>query len=401
MKLLTKLANSKRLYRTIKVLRFKVHLNNFKNEMSILHEIKYMRCEKQVLKAKKFYKIAFIIPDMVAFSGGETSILRLGTYLHELGHDVYYIPYKDLNKEKLEKNAEINLPNYKGSFMEKEALNTSKFDIGICTYWLSAYHLMAHQNNFDYKMYFIQDFEPYFYSVGDSYYLSLNTYKMGFHMVSLGEWNKKQIENLTTEKADYIDFPVEISEYNLENRKISIKDEIQIAVYIKTDEKRAPLFLIEQIVYLKKKLESIGYKVVLNIFGMDVSIKIDGVNNLGLLKGHELRELYKKSHFGLVASLTNISLINYEMLMSGLPVIDFWEGSAPTFFTENEMIFTKFDGNDMFNKVHYYLKHQKELNDMVKRGQKKILGERKTWEESSYKFNELIVKAVKNLKQQI
>lgn len=351
-----------------------------------------MRCEKQVLKAKKSYKIAFIISTMPAFGGGQTSILRLGTYLHKLGHDVYYISYMDLKKEDLEKNAAINLPNYKGSFLEKDDLNSSKFDIGICTFWMSAYHLIAHQNNFDYKMYFIQDFEPYFYPMGEYYYLSLNTYRMGFHMVSLGKWNKKQIENLTCEKVDYIDFPVETSEYNPENRKISIKDEIKIAIYIKSDERRAPLFLIEEITYLKKRLENVGYIVALNVFGMDVSVKMDGVNNLGRLKRDQLRDLYKKSHFGLVASLTNISLINYEMIMSGLPVIDFMDGSAPSFFKEDEMIFTRFDTNDLFNKIYYYLNHQDELNDMVKRAQKKIIDERKTWEESSHKFHEIILK---------
>ena len=391
--MIAKLSKSKILRKIVDFLLFKVASNRFKNEMSILLEVKSMNCEKQFLKAKKSYKIAFIIPGMNAFSGGETSLLRLGTYLQEFGHDVYYIPYKDLKKENLEKNAEINLPNYKGSFLGQDALISSKFDIGICTYWASAYYLIANQKNFDYKMYFIQDFEPHFYPVGDYYYLSLNTYKMGFHMVSLGEWNKKQIEAVTSKKVDYIDFPVEISEYTLENREISIRNEIKIAIYLKTDEKRAPLFLIEDIKYLKKKLENMNYTVVLNTFGIDIPIKEEGINNLGKLKSQELRELYKNSHFGLVASLTNISLINYEMLMSGLPVIDFIEGSAPTFFTEEEMIFIRFNANDLFNKVYYYIKHQKELNAMVKKGQKRIIDERKTWKESACKFNQIILKS--------
>lgn len=393
MNLLTSLLNSNIFKRLRSFILFKYFLNRYNTDLNILSDIDSINCVKQEFKKRGSCKIAFIIPGMDAFNGGHTSILRLGTYLVEYGHDVFYIPYENYKIKQMELNAKVNLPDYKGIFLEKSDINKLNFDIGVATSWLSCYHILAYENNFDYKMYFIQDFEPYFFPVGDYYYLSLNTYKLGFHMVSLGEWNKNQIESFTSENVDYMEFPVEISKYKIHNRKIKIDNEIKIAVYLKTDEKRAPFILIEQMKYLQKKLNDMGYNVVLNVFGLDKLIKIPMINNLGKLKDYELIDLYQNSHFGLVASLTNISLVNYEMILSGLPVIDFIDGSAPTFFTDEEMIFVKSDVRDLFNKVYYYINHQKELNELLNKAQSKIINEKTSWERSSAQFNEIIIKA--------
>ncbi len=55
-------------------------------------------------------------------------------------------------------------------------------------------------------------------------------------------------------------------------------------------------------------------------------------NNLGKLNKEEMKSLYEKSDFGIVASMTNISLVPYEMLAMGLPIVEFKDGSFPFFF---------------------------------------------------------------------
>lgn len=360
------------------------------NELKLISDVKYGYCKQQKLKNKDHYKIAFIINGMNKFSGGSTSILRLGTYLHKLGHEIFYITYDNSKKHEMEKNAEINLAGYKGIILDKKAMDSQKFDIGIATFWLSCYYLLAHQDNFDYKAYFIQDFEPYFYPVGDTYHLALSTYNFGFHMISLGRWNKSKIEELTSQKADYIDFPVETAQYLLTNREIKINKEIKIALYIKFDNRRAPILLINQIKYLHERLLELGYDLKVYAYGLNKLVKIPCIINLGRLKKEELINLYEKCHFGLVASLTNISLVNYEMILSGLPVMDFADGSAPTFFTEEEMIFLKLSINDLFKKVIYYVDHQDELNNMLAKAQSKIINNDLTWENSSKQFNNIL-----------
>jgi len=375
-------------------IRFEYDLLVLKRVSKIISQIEHGYCVKQYLPVKDQYKIAFIVPGMVSYSGGHTSILRLGTLLSQLGHDVYYITYDGTSREKMEKSAEINLPGYQGTFLEQSELNKFNSDIGIATYWESCYWLLAFQDNFDYKMYFIQDFEPYFYAMGDLYYLALNTYKFGFHMVSLGKWNKSIVERKTTEKVDYIDFPVELGQYKLKKRKIIINKLVKIALYLKLDSRRAPFLLIQQIGYLHEKLSKLGYELEVYVFGLNKHIKLPFIKNLGKLKTKELIELYNECHFGLVASLTNISLVNYEMTLSGIPVIDLADGSAPTFFSEEEMIFINSNIDDLYNKVIYYLNHQDVLNDVLETSQNKIINKRLSWENSSNQFNNIIYRNV-------
>jgi hypothetical protein len=373
-----------------------IEFESHNNELKIISEVENYYCKKQKLEEKENYKTAFIINGVNDFSGGSTSILRLGTYLHQLGHDIYYITYDGSKKKQMEKSAANNLPNYEGTILEKSSLCNEKFDIGIATFWLSCYALLACQHNFDYKMYFIQDFEPYFYAMGDVYYLALNTYKFGFYMVSLGKWNKSIIEQKTSVNVDYVDFPVELGEYKLQKRKISINNVVTIALYLKLDSRRAPLLLIQQINYLHEKLSKSGYKIKIYAFGLNKHIKLPFITNLGKLKTKELIGLYKECHFGLVASLTNISLVNYEMLLSGLPVIDLADGSAPTFFSEEEMIFIKSNIDDLYNKIIHYINHQDELNRILETAQDKIINNELLWENSSKQFNDIIRRNIRD-----
>jgi glycosyltransferase involved in cell wall biosynthesis len=76
------------------------------------------------------------------------------------------------------------------------------------------------------------------------------------------------------------------------------------------------------------------------------------------------------------------------MVACGLPVIDFREGSAPSFFTEKEMIFIDSGIDVIEKKIKYYITHQDELNEMIKNSQEKIKS--LSWEKSARQFAEVI-----------
>ena len=111
-----------------------IEFRSHNNELKVIPEVEYNYCKQQELKKKNHYKIAFIINGMNDFSGGSTSILRLGTYLHQLGHDIYYISYDESKKNQMKKSAEDNLPGYKGIILEKSALYDQKYDIAIARF---------------------------------------------------------------------------------------------------------------------------------------------------------------------------------------------------------------------------------------------------------------------------
>ena len=87
--------------------------------------------------------------------------------------------------------------------------------------------------------------------------MAQKSYEIGYHMVSLGKWNKHMIEKecMVNSELDYITFPYEGKEYFAQERNFdSYKDkkEFNFAVYIKDVGKRAP-YLIQ---YLLTKLKS-------------------------------------------------------------------------------------------------------------------------------------------------
>ena len=74
----------------------------------------------------------------------------------------------------MKKNAEINLANYKGSILGDD-ITKVKSDVVIATSWESVYYSRKISG---YKMYFIQDYEPYFNLYGESYIMAQKVMKL-------------------------------------------------------------------------------------------------------------------------------------------------------------------------------------------------------------------------------
>lgn len=341
-------------------------------------------CLSQSLVHKETYSIAFIIPDLPAFSGGHTSILRLGTYISSMGHNVYYITCGDYSIKAMHINAQLNLPGFKGEILDKESL-TREFDIGIATGWMTAYSLY-NRKNFSYKAYFIQDFEPGFYPVGDLYYMALNTYRFGYHMISLGSWNATQIKKLVSSglEVDSVEFPVEINQYSIKKKEINFENKLKVAVYIKIDPKRGYILIFQCLDLLEKVFREKGLNVEIYVFGLNKGVDIPVGKNMGKLGHDELIKIYSTCDIGVVASFTNISLVPYEMIASGLPVVEFADGSAPSFFDKDSMVFVKSSPVDFVNKIEYYYEHRDELQKLLDNAQEQL--KNKTWEKSSKEF---------------
>ena len=138
--------------------------------------------------------IVFIIPGMGAYSGGHTSILRCGTALAKHGYRVYYMTSIVQKKDDMEATARINLSHYEGEILERDDQFCTSDDVVIATSWATVYYAKKLPG---YKMYFIQDYEPYFYPMGDEYLLARKTYAYQLHMISLGGWNAELIQRET------------------------------------------------------------------------------------------------------------------------------------------------------------------------------------------------------------
>ena len=97
----------------------------------------------------------------------------------------------------------------------------------------------------------------------------------------------------------------------------------------------------------------------------------------------------------MVASMTNISLVPYEMIASGLPVIEFRDGSYSSFLGEDTAILLEsFSHMELKEKLDNYIKDISQLNHLCDRAQEKI--KNLSWDISGNQFVDILKKISAN-----
>ncbi|MBA1435071.1 glycosyltransferase [Bombilactobacillus bombi] len=299
---------------------------------------------------KQYHSITFVTTGIEAYNGGQTTMLHLGTLLAHAGYDVYYQSYVPQSRVELENNAEFNYPGYQGTCLEMSELKQHQSDIWVATLWESAYII---KNLLGYKLYFVQDYEPYFYPFGDRFQLAKKTYELGLHMISLGPWCQKMIQQNCQlySPLEQINFPVDLDRYPHLHRNFSDyphKKKLKLAVYTKfTSPRRAPINVELILRNCEKILKQHGYQLEISYFGTEKEETFINGKNLGKLTPPQLVNLYHHSDFGIAPSMTNFSLVPFEMMSTGLPFIDFKEGTGRYFIPQNCCFITHFDETEL------------------------------------------------------
>ena len=343
---------------------------------AILEEYDPSVCVQE--KPNKIRTVTFLITRMVRFHGGQTSILHLGTELERQGIKVCYLSCKEQSREEMELCAEANLNGYLGKVYAVNrymaAIKKGKIkppDVVVASSWDTVSFAKRFEGS--YKMYFVQDYEPLFYKFGEEYLMCRNTYDQGLHMVSLGAWNRAQILKDCGEDGKLIDivsFPYDSEGYEMVDRDYSDypqKNRITLAVYLKYYGKRLPNLIPYMLENTAKALEQQGVELEILYFGEAKTFSPRGGKNLGQLSREELKNLYKMADFGMVASMSNISLVPYEMHAAGLPVIEFADGSYPFFLGEDTAMLTKIGEKDISKLLIKYKNDPEKLKGMHER----------------------------------
>ena len=371
--------------------RLKAVLDNYDPEVCI---------QKRVENVKT---VTFIITRMVRFHGGQTSILHLGTELEKLGIRVCYLSCKEQSGEEMELCAKANLPDYKGRVFPVNrymaAIKRGKIkapDVVVASSWDTVFFAKRFEDS--YKMYFVQDYEPYFYSFGEEYLMSRNTYEQGLHMVSLGDWNREKIlkefeGDRDKLRIDTVSFPYDSKGYEHRDRDFEAyrnKKKITIAVYLKFYGKRLPNLIPFMLMNTAEELKKKGIATEILYFGEAKTFTPKGGKNLGQLKRDELNSLYDRADFGMVASMSNISLVPYEMHAAGLPVIEFEDGSYPFFFGHDTALLTRIGEKDIAGLLMSALEDPDRLRRMDEAAAEKLKA--LSWERTGREFFEILSK---------
>ena len=193
------------------------------NEISELYEIPEEIKKKQEMRRQLMYpllpkkKIAWVMPHPGKGSGGHRTIIQNVNALIRAGYecDIFVeedgVSTSEMVRQKINEWYEpCTAGVYVGFKFEKD------YDLLFATGWQTiefVKKLPAKK-----KAYFIQDYEPWFFPMGDQYLITENSYKYGFLPVTIGKWLAHKMEQEFNTPAEYFDFGADLNVYKpLEN----------------------------------------------------------------------------------------------------------------------------------------------------------------------------------------
>lgn len=269
-------------------------------------------------------RITWIIPELIIGGGGHRNILRAAYFLSQFGHHIslYFTGTNEdpvSIKRKIQEHfypidCPVNV--YQG--------NVEPADVVFATHWSTVSAALTAKGVAKEIMYFVQDYEPAFAAMSSEYVLAENTYRLGLYHITSGPWCEVMLRRDFNAAADHFRFPVDRSIYYPRARTKSNKN---IVFFAKPE---MPRRCFELGVMALRELHRLRPDVEIIMFGSAHARKVSfgfPVTVRDVLPTlDDLADLYSNGDIGLVFSTTNPSLIPYEMMACGLPVVDLDRG---------------------------------------------------------------------------
>jgi len=166
--------------------------------------------------------------------------------------------------------------------------------------------------------YFVQDYEPFFSPIGSEYFAAEQTYRYGLLCVTLGPWLKQMVERHGA-RARAIPFWVDPRFYHPAGARRGPRPRV---VYFARPQmaRRCYELGLEALAVLARRRPDVE----ICLFGAaSFSGRLEFPHTaLGILGPAELGELYRSADVGMAFSTTNPSLVTFEMMACGLPLVD-------------------------------------------------------------------------------
>jgi hypothetical protein len=272
-----------------------------------------------VLVSGRPLRIGWITAPPGAGSGGHTTMFRMIEGLERAGHDtrlyLYDTSHSDVARH--ERVIRENWPGVTASVHDVlSGTDAMDADVWIATSWQTAHVLASRPQLPGRRMYFVQDYEPYFYARGSLYELAEDTYRFGFTGITAGAWLAEELAGRFGMRSSHFDFGADLGVYSA----ASGTDRDGVVFYTKPSVARrgheTGMLALERFARARPGVP-------IHLFGDAVAqVPFDAVNH-GRLSPRQLNELYNTCRVGLSLSFTNVSLIPWELLASGaIPVVN-------------------------------------------------------------------------------
>ena len=271
-------------------------------------------------------RVAWIISPPSKTSGGHQNAFRFMRYLEDAGYDLTIIFYsahkypkvtvKGLT-ELLEQSSGFPSLSAEYALYDPEKGVEGNFDLIVASDWATAYAAWRYERNIP-RFYFVQDFEPYFYEMGSDYALAENSYRLGYHGLTVGPWLANKVARDYGMPADFTPFSVDSTRYS----RTSDSRRNEVIFYARPNTARRAtefgLLVLDEVARRRPDIT-------INIFGADMSheqISFPYVNH-GALDVSQLSPLFNKCAVGFSLSMTNVSLFPLEAMACGaVPILN-------------------------------------------------------------------------------
>lgn len=261
--------------------------------------------------------VGWIMVPPVGRSGGHTTIFRMVEALTDAGHKPALFLYDRYHGSLRRHEREIRF-NWSNITCEvndaREGL--PPMDVYIATSWQTA-HVLARRSDFPTRrLYFVQDFEPWFYPRGTESALAEDTYRFGFHPVTVGSVLARILSDEYGVSATVAPFGCDTDVYRL----IPSRSERDgVVFYAKPDAPRRG-FMLGTLAL--EEFHRRHPSVPIHLVGHNASVPFPAIKH-GPLAPRQLAELYNACFAGLALSFTNLSLVPDELLACGVvPVLN-------------------------------------------------------------------------------
>lgn len=258
--------------------------------------------------------ISWFVPSLIKGSGGHRTILIHAEALEKQGHECrIYIEGEGTDSSAAKRIRDLFGLSF--SFVCYGWEKVTPCDLCVATIWYSA--KFVRDISFDCKkLYFVQDFEAYFMPMGEGYLFAENSYKYKIPTITIGRWLTNKLRQEFNSESYYYDFGA-VPDNNIPD--FETREKAVCFIYQPDKPRRCAQLGIEALGILK----AVSPDIKIYLYGTNSRPKLwFDFEFLGLLSVNQCRELYRKCSVGLCLSSSNPSRIPFEMMASGLPVVE-------------------------------------------------------------------------------
>jgi hypothetical protein len=262
--------------------------------------------------------VGWVTSPPAAGSGGHTTLFRMVEGLEARGHRCVVFLYDRHGLDIAQRTAELRhgWPAVRAEVRDARA-GISGVDAVVASSWESAHIVLSRGVGPAHRLYFVQDYEPYFYPRGSEYELAAMTYRFPFRRIALGEMVAGCLRSELGQDSDVVPFGCDTRTYRLPETEAPRSG---VVLYAKPDVGRRGYLLARLAL---ERFHRAHPDQEIHVYGSRPADLPFPVTFHGRLTPVELNELYGRVAAGLAMSFTNISLVAEEMLAAGaVPVVN-------------------------------------------------------------------------------